>query len=152
VPLAPDWHPRAGEIAALEKALGVRLVPRSKVPTDGLSLRTASAPGRCDDATLAKLASLAPLIVEAELARTRVTDAGAATLGTFANLRAVDLTRTAVTSKGAAALATLTKLEALNLTDTAVEEAGVAPLRALPELKRLWLWGSPASATEGAAK
>jgi hypothetical protein len=143
--LAPDWQPRAAEIAQLEKVLGVRLVPRSKVPTDGLILRTASAPGRCDDAALAKLAPVGSLIVEAELARTKITDAGLATLGTFANLRALDLTRTAVTSAGLGRLDGLKKLEALNLTDTAVDDAGVATVKALPELKRLWLWGSKAS-------
>lgn len=152
VALAPDWQPRAAEIAQLEKALGVRLVPRSKVATDGLILRTASAPGRCDDAVLAKLAPLAPLIVEAELARTKITDAGLATLGRFANLRALDLTRTAVTSAGLAQLDGLKKLEALNLTDTAVDDAGVAKVKALPELKRLWLWGSKATEAVAAAE
>ena len=42
VPLAPDWRPRANEIAAMEKVHGVRLVPRSQIATDGLILRTAS--------------------------------------------------------------------------------------------------------------
>ena len=78
--LAPDWRPRATEIVALERSLGVRLVARSQVATDGLLLRTASAPGRCDDSTLRKLAPLAAYIVEAELTRTGVTDAGLALL------------------------------------------------------------------------
>lgn len=139
---APDWRPRAAEIAALESRYHVRLVPRSQVPTDGLVLRTASAPGRCDDAVLTALAPIAPLIVEAELARTRVTDAGLAALAGWENLRTVDLTRTAVTSAGLAPLARLRTLETLNLTDTAVDDAGVAPLRTLPSLRRLWLHGT----------
>ncbi|MFM8619660.1 MAG: c-type cytochrome domain-containing protein [Opitutaceae bacterium] len=146
---APDWRPRAAEIATLEERLHVRLVPRSQVPTDGLVLRTASAPSRCDDSVLAALAPVAPLIVEAELARTRVTDAGLAALASWENLRAVDLTRTAVTSAGLAPLARLRLLETLNLTDTAVDDSGVAPLRAVPSLRRLWLHGTKVTAPAG---
>ncbi|MEO7347338.1 MAG: c-type cytochrome domain-containing protein [Opitutaceae bacterium] len=143
-PLAPDWRPRAAEIAALEKSLGVRLVPRSQAPEDGLVLRTASAPARCDDAALARLAPVADVIVEAELARTRVTDVGMTSLAAWRNLRRLDLTRTVVTSDGAVTLTTLPNLEALNLTGTAVDERGVGRLRALPALKRLWIFGTPA--------
>ena len=102
-PLVADWHPRAAQIAQLEKNAGIRLVPRSALATDGLILGTASAPKRCDDAALARLAPVADLIVEAELARTNVTDAGLPALATFANLRRIDLTRTAVTSASLAA-------------------------------------------------
>lgn len=140
--LAPDWRPRAAELAALEKSLGVKLVPRSQLATDGLVLRTASAPGRCDDTTLAKLAPLAACIVEAELGRTRVGDAGLAQLAQWENLRSLDLTRTAVTSGGLAALSGLRNLEALNLTDTAVDDSGLGHLKALPELRRVWLFGT----------
>ncbi len=144
--LTADWQPRRAEIAALEKTLGIRLVPRSRLGTDGLVLRTASAPGLCDDATLAKLAPVADLIVEAELARTKVTDAGLAALATFVELRTLDLTRTAVTSTGVAKLVTLKKLESLNLTATAVDEAGIAPLKSLPALKQTWLFGTKVGA------
>ena len=144
-PLAPDWHPRAAQIAQLEKSLGLRLAPRSALPTDGLILRTASAPARCDDAALARLAPVADLIVEAELARTKVTDAGLPALAAFVNLRTLDLTRTPVTSAGLAALAPLQKIESLNLTSTQVDAAGVARLRALPALKNLWTFDTPAT-------
>lgn len=141
-PLAPDWQPRATEIARLSKELGVKLVPRSRLATDGIVLRTASAPAAVDDVTLARLAPIADLIVEVELARTRVTDAGLATLATFPNLRVVDLTRTPVTSAGVKALGSLSKLEALNLTDTAVDDEANATLKTLPALKRVWHFGS----------
>lgn len=146
-PLAPDWRPRAAEIAALEKAAGVRLVARSQVPTDGLILRTASAPSHCDDAALAKLAPVAELIVDAELARTKVTDAGLKSLATFKNLRALDLTRTAVTSAGIGALTELKQLEAINLTGTSIDESAVATLKKLPALKRMWVFGTKAEAS-----
>ena len=152
VPLAPDWRPRAGEIAALEKELGVKLVPRSQIATDGLILRTASAPSRCDDAALAKLAPIASFIVDAELARTKITDAGLKALAACENLRSLDLTRTAVTSDGVAAVAGLKKLEVLNLTGTSIDDAGVARLKELPMLKRLWLFGTKATTTELPAK
>lgn len=152
VPLAPDWRPRAKEIATLEKKLGVRLVPRSQIATDGLILRTASAPGRCDDAALRQLAPFAALIVEAELARTKVSDTGLKSLATWGNLRVLDLTQTAVTSGGLGAITVLEKLEALNLTGTQVDDAGVAQLKALPGLKRVWLFGSKATEAEAPLK
>lgn len=139
---APDWRPQAAAVAAAERALGVRLVPRSQVPTDGLVLRTASGPGRCDDGVLAKLAPLAGYIVEAELARTRVTDAGLVSLAAWENLRSLDLSRTKVTSGGLAALTSLKKLEVLNLTETAVDDTAVVHLKALSALQRVWQYGS----------
>lgn len=151
-PLAPDWRPRAREIAALEKTLGLKLVPRSQLPTDGLILRTASAPQRCDDAALQKLAPVAALIVDAELARTKVTDAGLRALAGFENLRTLDLTRTAITSQGLAEVAKLKQLEAINLTETAIDDEGVARLKALPKLKRMWLFGTKATPVEEPAK
>ncbi len=138
--LAPDWQPRSAQIARLEEELGVRLVARSHLPTDGLVLRTAGAPTRCDDAALAKLAPVADLIVEAELARTKITDAGLVWLATFSNLRALDLTRTRVTSAGLGSLASLGKLESLNLTSTGVDDAGVARLKDLPALRKTWVF------------
>lgn len=152
-PLTADWRPRAAEIAKLEQALGVRLVARSQVPTDGLVLRTASAPGRCGDETLKKLAPVAPLIVEAELARTKVADAGLASLASWENLRSLDLTGTAITSRGVASLGTLKRLEVLNLTDTAVDDAGVAAVKVLPAMRQLWTFGTKvAPAVTGGAE
>jgi hypothetical protein len=143
-PAAPDYSLRLVQANELAAAIGVRLVPRSRVPTDGLVLRTASAPARCDDTALAKLAPMADLIVEAELARTKVTDAGLASIGTWKNLMRLDLARTAVTSAGVARLAGLTKLEAINLSETKVDGAGVVAVRALPRLKTVWAFGTAA--------
>lgn len=151
IPLAPDWHPRAAEIAAAEKAAGVKLVPRSQIGTDGLIVRTASAPTQCNDDSLAKLAPVADLIVDVELARTKVTDAGMKTLAGFSNLRSVDLTRTAITSDGAVSLSGLKLLESVNLTGTAVDDSGVAKLKAAPAIKHLWLFGTKVSAPEAGA-
>lgn len=140
LPLTADWQPLFARIQALEKELGIKLAPRSLVVTDGLVLRTASAPSRCDDAALAKLGPVADYIVEAELARTKVTDTGLSTMAHWQNLRALDLTRTAVTSQGIAGLVALKKLERLNLTSTAVDAAGLQALRKIPALQRLWVF------------
>lgn len=143
-PAAPDYGPRLAEATKLAATLGVRLLPRSRVPTDGLVLRTASDPARCDDRALAQLAPVADLIVEAELARTKVTDAGLAAIATWQNLARLDLSRTTVTSAGLGQLASLAKLEALNLSQTQVDAVGVAAVRALPALKEVWAFDTAA--------
>jgi len=140
LPLAKDYRPQSKTISSLEQELGVRLVPRSQNPNDGLILRTVSAPERCDDKTLARLKSVADLIVDAELARTKITDEGLKILSTFSNLRSIDLAHTNVTSKGVPLLARLTHLETLNLTATPVDDAGVVALRHKPSLKHLYLF------------
>jgi hypothetical protein len=146
-PLAADYRPRSSQIAALETQLGVRLTPRSQNPRDGLILRTVGAPARCDDTALAALKPIADLIVDAELARTKITDAGMKTLGSFTNLRSVDLSHTAVTSRGLASLTNLGKLESLNLTATNVDDEGVLPFRNKPGLRRLYLFETRCSDT-----
>jgi hypothetical protein len=137
-PLTANYRPQAKVIAALEASLGIRLVPRSQNPTDGLILRTVSAPERCNDSTLGQLAPVANLIVDAELARTKVTDMGLPAIANFSNLRFLDLSNTAVTSAGVKELMKLEKLESLNLTETGVTHDGIAELQAKPGLKRLY--------------
>jgi hypothetical protein len=149
VPLTADWQPLVAQIRALEKELGVKLAPRSLVPTDGLVLRTASAPSRCDDAALAKLEPVSAYIVEAELARTKVTDDGLAAIAGWENLRTLDLTRTAVTSRGVVQLVSLKKLERLNLTSTGVDDAGMHALREIPALQRLWVFETKVADSSG---
>jgi uncharacterized membrane protein len=139
-PLTADYRPQLKAIQALESSLGVRLVPRSQTPTDGLILRTVTTPGRCNDATLAQLAPVANLIVDAELARTKVTDKGMPAIAAFSNLRYLDLSNTAVTSTGIRDLVKLDKLESLNLTQTRVTRDGAAELQNKPGLKRLYLF------------
>jgi hypothetical protein len=139
-PLTADYRPQSKTIAALETSLGIRLVPRSQVPTDGLILRTVSAPERCNDMTLRQLAPVANLIVDAELARTQVTDKGMQAIANFSNLRFLDLSNTAVTSAGVKELIKLEKLESLNLTQTRVMGKEIANLQTKAGLKRLYLF------------
>jgi mono/diheme cytochrome c family protein len=135
---APDYTPQEQQIGAIEAALGVRLLPRSQIKTDGLTLRCVSAPQRCDDAAIKKLAAIAPLIVDAELARSAVTDAGLETLSRFENLRYLDLSRTSVTGAGVRKLAALQKLERLNLTADSVSDGDLAALRQSKALKHIY--------------
>jgi hypothetical protein len=144
-PAAPDYRPRLAAATELARTLGVRLVPRSSIPTDGLVLRTASAPAKCDDAVLAKLAPMGDIIVEAELARTRVTDKGMEVVGQWSNLIRLDLTHTAVTSEGVTRLMPLARLETLNLTATKVDSRGVDLAKKLPVVKAVWSFGTPQS-------
>jgi hypothetical protein len=137
-PLAPDYRPRLADAEAVARALGLKLVPRSRVVTDGLVVRTASAPTRCDDAALAKLAPFAELIVEAELSRTKITDAAMASVANWPNLRVLDLSRTAVSSAGVRALAGMKKLEWINVSSTRVDASAVAELQKLPSVHRVW--------------
>lgn len=139
-PLTVDYRPRSVTIQALQSQFGVRLVPRSENPHDGLILRTVTAPTRCNDAVLEALSPIANLIVDAELARTKITDAGVKTLATFSNLRSLDLSHTSITSNGLAPLANLSRLESLNLTATDVDDQGVLPLRRKPGLRHLYLF------------
>jgi hypothetical protein len=117
-------------IRAWERAWSLRLVPVSQVGTDGLILRTASSPSRCTDEAIAALGPLRDLVVDAELARTAVTDRALGEIAQWPHLRRLDLTQTAVTSQGVALLARVTGLKTLNLTATAVAETALAPLRA----------------------
>jgi uncharacterized membrane protein len=147
-PLAPDYRPRSEKIAALQAKLGVHLILRSQDPQDGIILRTVSAPERCDDAVLRALKPIADLIVDAELARTKVTDDGMKTLGSFPNLRHVDLSYTGVTSRGLASLTNLAKLESLNLTSTSVDDESVAPFRRKKGLQHLYLFDTKCTQPE----
>ncbi len=115
------------------------------MPTDGLILRTVSAPARCDDAVLISLAPVADLIVDAELARTKVTDAGLKTLAGFHNLRSLDLSHTAITSANLGDLAPLQHLGRLNLTGTAIDSAGLAKIRSMRGLSHIYYFQTKAS-------
>jgi hypothetical protein len=142
-PAAPDYGPRLTQAQALARSLGISLVPISRVTTDGLVLRTASAPARCTDLVLERLGPFADLIVEAELGRTGVTDKGLEAVASWKNLRSLDLTRTAVTSAGVPRLAALGRLERLNLTGTRVDGTGVDAARGLPSRPRVWAFQGP---------
>ena len=142
VPRVGDYSALRDEITRLERSLGIKLLPLSQHPGDGLILRPRGAEGRFGDAELAQFTRVAPFIVEAELAGTRVTDAGLAALKPFSHLERLHLERTAVTGATAGELRVLPKLDYLNLCLTAVADDALPAFANLTGLHQLYLFGS----------
>lgn len=143
-PPVGDYSALMGEIRQMQQSQGAKLVPVSANPSDGLILRTTDVASSFDDAQLAKFQRFAPFIVEAELGRTAVTDAGVETLSQYKSLRALHLEGTAVTGRTLAKLSSLSKLAYLNLSATKVTSDAVAPLKGKPNLRHLYLFNTPA--------
>jgi len=143
-PPVGDYSAFIVEIRQMQQSQGAKLVPVSANPSDGLILRTADVAGTFDDAHLTKFQRFAPFIVEAELARTAVTDAGVETLSQFKNLRALHLDGTAVTGRTLGKLSSLSQLTYLNLSGTKVTSDAAAPLKLEPNLRHLYLFNTPA--------
>ena len=139
-----DYSALMAEIQKTEQAQGARLIPVSAKPADGLTLYTIDRASTFGDAQLAQFQRFAPYIVEAELARTAVTDASFDTLKQFTHLRALHLEGTHVTGKGLAKLAPLSQLTYLNLSGTEVTQAETAPLSAMKNLRHIYLYNTPA--------
>ncbi len=76
------------------------------------------------------------------LTRTKVTDAGLASLTRWKNLQTLVLNRVRLTDNGLAKLATLTKLRELHLSNCRISDAGIAHLRSLGNLRELYLAGT----------
>ena len=135
---APDYRPKIKEASAKAESLGVRLVPRSSIPTDGLVLRTASNPKRCTDAVIEQLSSYSDLIVEAELSRTAVTSKSLAHLSKWKNLQLLDLSYTHVSDDYIDSLAQLKDLQSLNISGTQIGKDGLAKVNKLTSVARVW--------------
>jgi mono/diheme cytochrome c family protein len=145
-PRVGDYTALQSEIAALAQKLGVKITPVSRRAGDGLILRTRGAEPRFGDAELAQLARVAPFIVEAEFAGTRLTDAALATLKSWAHLERLDLGRTALTGKTLGELSALKNLSYLNLCSTAVTDETLTALAGSSALRQLYLFDSRVTA------
>ncbi|MES2708556.1 MAG: c-type cytochrome domain-containing protein [Verrucomicrobiota bacterium] len=132
---APDMAP----VQALEKELGVAILPLAQNDA-ALTFNCVNVADKFGDAELAKFAPLADRMSEMNLGRSKVTDAGLATLSGMKNLKKLHLPNTVVTDAGIDALLPLASLEYLNLFNTKVTDAGLAKLEKLPKLKRLYVW------------
>jgi hypothetical protein len=146
LPIQPvgDYTKFMDEIRQMENSQGAKLLPVSGKASDGLILDTVDVAASFGDPQLAQFEKFAPFIVEADLARTAVTDASFETLARFTHLRALHLEGTAVTGNGLARLAPLSQLTYLNLSETKVTAANVAPIRSMPNLRHVYLFNSPA--------
>jgi uncharacterized membrane protein len=142
--LVSDYSALMPEIQAMQQGQGTKLLQVSKNPADGLTLNTVDISRSFGDAQLAQFQRFAPYIVEADLARTTVTNACFDTLSKFTHLRVLHLEETGVTGEGLAKLAPLSQLTYLNLSETTVTEASVAPLRAMKNLHHVYLYNTPA--------
>ena len=146
VPLIPvgDYSALEPLIEQMSRGEGAKLIPVSSKPSDGLVLYTVDAASSFDDARLQQFQNFAPYIVEAELARTAVTDASFDILAKFTHLRALHLEGTAITGSNLAKLAQLSQLTYLNLSDTKVTSAVIAPLSSIKSLRHVYLFNTPA--------
>jgi hypothetical protein len=145
-PLQPvgDYSSLMGEINRMRQSQGAKLLPVSSRASDGLILSTFDATASFGDAQLQQFQKFAPYIVEADLARTGITDASLETLSHFTRLRVLHLEGTGISGDGIAKLKSLTQLTYLNLSETKVTKASIAPLRSMPNLRHLYLFETPA--------
>lgn len=146
IPLQPvgDYSALMGEIKQMRRSQGAKLLPVSSKASDGLILSTFDVGASFGDAQLQQFQKFAPYIVEADLARTGITDASLETLSRFAHLRSLHLEGTAISGNGLAKLKGLSELTYLNLSETKVTRSAVAPLQSMPNLRHLYLFGTPA--------
>ncbi len=103
-PIQPvgDYSALTQEIGEMARSQGPKLLPVSAKPSDGLILSTVDASASFGDAQLVQFQKFAPYVVEADLARTSVTDASFETISKFMHLRALHLEGTPVTGRGLA--------------------------------------------------
>lgn len=153
-PLQPvgDYSALMPEIQQMQQSQGAKLVPVSANPADGLVLSTVNIAPTFSDAQLAQFQKFSPYIVEADLARTAVTDAGFGTLARFTHLRALHLEGTSITGQRLGELASLSQLRYLNLSDTKVDQAALAPIKSMANLHHLYLFNTPAQPVPAAEK
>lgn len=154
LPIEPvgDYSRLSHEIEQLQHSQGAKLLPVSSKPSDGLVLNTVDVAGLFGDAQLAQFEKFAPFIVEADLARTTITDASFETLAKFTHLRALHLEGTNITGSGLAKLSSLHQLAYLNLSETKVTDAFLAPTRAMANLRHVYLFDTPAQPAPSAAE
>jgi len=147
-----DYSQLLPEIQRMKQGVGAKLVPVSTNPSDGLILRTVDVASTFGDTQLAEFQRFAPYIVEAELARTAITDGSFDTLQKFTHLRALHLEGTSITGSNLAKLNSLTQLTYLNLSGTKVNAQSIGPLKNMPHLRHLYVFNTPAQPDETAAR
>jgi len=131
-----------GEIASLiaeVRDAGVLVLPLASGSPE-LRFSALNVAGEFGDAELARLAGIGPWVVQADLARTQVSDGGLALLAEMPNLRKLHLENTGIGDAGLVHLAGLKDLEYLNLYGTQVSNAGLAHLAGLEKLRAIYVW------------
>ena len=139
-----DYSKFTNEIEQMRHAQGAKLLPVSSKASDGLILNTVDVAPNFGDPQLAQFEKYGPYIVDANLARSAVTDASFDTLAHFTHLRALHLEGTAITGNGLAKLNALHRLNYLNVSETKVTTASLAPLKSMPNLRHVYTFNTPA--------
>ena len=85
------------------------------------------------------------VVVELNLAKSGVTNAGLETIGQMTNLTHLHLNNTGITDASLEHLINLYQLEYLNLYGTAITDNGLLALRKLKNLKKVFLWETAVS-------
>lgn len=130
----------AADPKALDKlrALGALAMPLAR-DTNLLTIDFRAEADKIADAQLAELKSVAQQIAWLNLAKSKVTDAGLASVGALPNLSRLHLENTAITDAGVAHLKGA-KLEYLNLYGTQITDASAAHLKQIKTLQKLFVW------------
>jgi hypothetical protein len=147
--LEKEVKPLADAVLAKAKEAGAQVAP-VKVESPLVRVDFLTGVSKCDDAKLEGIMPLKENIVQLDLGRTIITDAGLKTVGQLPRLVSLDLRQTKITDAGLAALTGLKKLQTLNLYGTEISDAGLAHLAQIKSLKAVYLFQS--KATEAGAK
>lgn len=138
-PLTDAEKKQVAEVAAKLQGMNASLMPLAQ-DTEQLRLSVINAADKFGDAELALLEPVAAHIAWVDLARSQVTDVGAATLAKMTSLQRLHLENTKVTDAALEKIAVLQSLEYLNLYGTKVTDGGVAKLATAKGLKKLFVW------------
>ena len=148
--LDADLARRAAEVAQALRARGVIAQPLSQ-DDPRLDVNASLATPPFGDADLALLQPAAAAIVNLNLARSQVTDAGVAGLKGFAVLESLRLDSTGVGDAALACVPAMPRLKVLNLHSTKVTDAGLAGLKQAMALERVYAWNSQVTPAGAAA-
>jgi len=138
-PLSDAEKKLVAEVTTKMTALNASLMPLAQ-DTEQLRLSVINAADKFGDKELALLEPIAAHVVWVDLARSQITDAGAATLAKMTNLERLHLENTKVGDAVLDKLAGLQKLEYLNLYGTKTTDGGIAKLAGAKGLKKLFAW------------
>lgn len=139
VSVPPAVRAKADAAARALVARGVLVQPlAADSPLLDVSAMRAEPP--IGDAEVALLADLAPVVVNLNLAKSALTDAGLAGIGPMPHLERLRLDGTSIGDAGVQSLGTLARLESINLVATKVTPASVEWFRAQPALRRIYVW------------
>jgi hypothetical protein len=136
-PLSPALVAKAaGDDARIEPAIPESPLLRVSFPAHRAEV---------DDTRVSELARIASNVVELDLSRTRVTDAGLAAVAEMKRLARLDLEGTAVTDAAVRRVQKLAELRYLNLVGTKVGDAALGEIAKMEKLEAVYLFGSEVS-------